>query len=233
MNPLNHIAIIMDGNGRYAKQQGKPRTYGHFKGTENARNIAIEAKELGVKTLTLYAFSSENWKRPKSEIDYLMGLPKVFFQSYLKELMEKNIRIKMIGSFAGLPKGVSDIFQAAIDETKNNTAMDLVFAMNYGSQNEIVEAVKSYTREVVNKKRGNDLDAAGFFDYFQSRSAGAVDLLIRTGGDQRISNFLLWQIAYAELIFVKDYWPDFTPERFRQTIVQYQERERRYGGLSE
>lgn len=228
---LKHVAIIMDGNGRWAKKNNKPRSFGHLEGTSNVRNIAIEANDLGIEVLTLYAFSTENWSRPLEEVNYLMQLPAIFFKKYLKELMEKNIKISMIGEFEQIPKATKDILQKAIKETQNNTGMVLNFAMNYGGQREIALAAKQYAEEVQSGKRANDLTEKEFSNYLMTKDFPPVDLLIRTSYELRISNFLLWQIAYAELMFIEESWPEFTPERFREVIHDFLNRERRFGGI--
>lgn len=224
---LEHVAIIMDGNGRWAKEQGKPRSFGHLKGTENVRNIAIQANDNHIKVLTLFAFSTENWGRPEDEVSYLMGLPEIFFSKYLKELMEKNIRISMIGNQEKIPEKTMKILNKAIEETKNNTGMILNFAMNYGSRNEIVLAINKIIAEGTVK----EITEETFPQYLMTKDFSDVDLLIRTSGEQRISNFLLWQIAYAELCFVDEAWPSFTVERFNEVLHDYHNRNRRFGGL--
>lgn len=227
MNIPQHVAIIMDGNGRWAKQQKKPRSYGHFVGTDNVRNIAIKAEELGIKVLTLYAFSTENWKRPTEEIDYLMSLPAVFMDKFLKELMEKNIKIETIGDLSALPEKTVKVLNEAVSKTKNNTAMTLVFALNYGGRSDIVNAVNEIIREG-NISRITEQDIS---NHISTKNYPEVDLMIRTGLDYRISNFLLWQLSYAELLFVDCYWPDFKGEKFAEAIEEYSNRQRRFGGL--
>ena len=230
-NSLRHIAIIMDGNGRWAKQNNKPRSFGHFKGVENVRNIAIAANKLDIEVLTLYAFSTENWSRPIEEVNYLMQLPDIFFKKYLKELMIENIKVEMIGEFNQVPQATKTILQAAIEQTKNNTGMTLNFAFNYGGQREITLAVKKYTQDVLNGKRENDLTEQEFSHYLMTNKFPDVDLLIRTSNEQRISNFLLWQLAYAELVFVAEPWPEFTTTKFQEVIKEFTNRHRRFGGV--
>ena len=227
-----HIAIIMDGNGRWAKAKGKVRTEGHYQGVKNVRDTAIYANELGVKCLTLYAFSTENWKRPEDEINYIMSLPKVFFASYLKELMEKNIRIRMMGEIERIPENARRIFLDAIEKTKNNTGMTLNFALNYGSRREIVLAARKYAEDVKNG-RINDIDENGFAEYLMTDSLPEIELLIRTSGEKRLSNFLLYQLAYSEMVFSEVYWPDFDYNEFDRCIDEFNHRKRRYGGLDE
>lgn len=228
-----HVAIIMDGNGRWAKQRGKVRTEGHFQGTKNVRNIAIYANDLGIKCLTLYAFSTENWKRPQQEVSYLMALPKVFFSSYIKELMEKNIRVKMIGNMEDIPANARNIFSDAIEQTKNNTGMILNFAVNYGSRNEIVQGIRQYAQDVAEGRRANDLSETEFNNYLMTKDLPEVDLLIRTSGEERISNFLLYQIAYSEFVFTDVLWPDFDGKELDKCLEIYYGRHRRFGGLDE
>ncbi len=232
MNKIRHVALIMDGNGRWAKKQNKSRTEGHYQGSENIRNIAIKANDLGVEVLTLYAFSTENWKRPLEEVNYLMKLPFIFFKSFLKELMEKNIRIEMIGEMDGIPIDTANVFKKAIDETKNNTGMVLCFAMNYGSRQEISKAASAYALDVKNNGVTPDCTPELFQRYLMTAAYPEIDCVIRTSGEMRISNFLLWQIAYSELIFVDVAWPEFTPTLFEDCIEQFKRRDRRFGGLT-
>ncbi len=230
MEKIRHVAIIMDGNGRWAKARGKIRTEGHFKGVEVVRDIAIAAKERGIEVLTLYAFSTENWKRSSEEVGYLMKLPALFFSRYLKELMEKNIRITMIGSLDGVPKDTAQILRKAMEQTRNNTAMTLNFAMNYGSRREITEAARAYAAEVASGKIANDCTEEQFEQYLMTAGLPPVDLCIRTSKEYRLSNFLLWQLAYAELIFVDVLWPDFTSDTLDECLLEFQRRDRRFGG---
>lgn len=229
--PFKHVALIMDGNGRWAKKKNLIRTVGHYRGSENVRELAIAANDLGVEVLTLYAFSTENWKRPADEVDYLMKLPAVFFKKFLKELMEKNIRIATIGQLEAFPEATRNILLDAIDQTKNNTGMVLVFAMNYGGQREIVLAAKQYAEDVKSGKITLDLTEEIFETYLMTKDYPPVDVCIRTSGEQRLSNFLLWQLAYAELVFVPEAWPDFTPQRLREILSDTANRERRFGGI--
>lgn len=221
-----HIAIIMDGNGRWAKEQGKPRTYGHYVGTDNVRNIAIKANEMGVEVLTLYAFSTENWKRPQEEVDYLMSLPKVFINKFLSELMEKNIRIQAIGDLSKVPLETRNVLLKAINDTANNTAMTLVFAINYGSRSEIVRAANLCIQEGISQISEEDIS-----NHLYTKDYPEIDLLIRTSLDYRLSNFLLWQLSYAEFYFTDVHWPDFDGEQFELAIAKFNERNRRFGGL--
>ena len=233
MEQLQHVAIIMDGNGRWAKAHGKVRTQGHLVGVDNVRNIAIKANDMNIKVLTVYAFSTENWKRPLEEVDYLMKLPALFFNKFMKELMEKNIKITMIGEMEGIPQETAKVLQRAIDETANNTGMILNFAMNYGSRREITLAAKKYALDVLDNKANLDIDEKEFGKYFMTADFPEVDLLIRTSGELRLSNFLLWQIAYTEFMFVDEPWPEFTPERFEYYCNEFLKRDRRFGGIKQ
>ncbi len=232
MEKLRHVAIIMDGNGRWAKKQNKIRTEGHYKGATTVRDIAIQANDEGIEVLTLFAFSTENWKRPLEEVNYLMKLPFVFFKKFLKELKEKDIRIQMIGNSDQIPKETMDLFNKAIDETKGNKGMILCFAMNYGSRDEILQATKHYAKEVVEGNASLDIDEKGFEKYLMTKDYPDIDCLIRTSGESRLSNFLLWQIAYCELIFVKKDWPEFTAEDFSKCCEEFKQRNRRFGGVT-
>lgn len=226
MSSLNHIAIIMDGNGRWAQKQNKMRTFGHYYGSENVREIALSALEVGVKTLTLYAFSTENWKRPQEEIDYLMKLPAVFFKKFLKELNEKGIRITTIGDLSKIPEKTREVMLDAIEKTKHNTNLTLNFALNYGSRDEIVRAVN----KIIDAKE-TKVTEASFECYLDTNGLDDVDLLIRTGGDKRLSNYLLWQMAYAEFMFLDMQWPEFNREIFLECVEDFNTRNRRFGGL--
>ncbi len=230
MGECKHVAIIMDGNGRWAKAKGYPRTQGHLVGTDNVRNIAIAANDEGIEVLTVYAFSTENWKRSKDEVEYLMKLPFLFFKKFIDELMEKNIRIMMIGEMNEIPKDTAKVLQKAIDQTAKNTGMILNFAMNYGSRREIVKGINEIVKDI---KNGKDINITedNFKNYLYTKDLPDVDLVIRTSGEQRISNFLLWQIAYSELIFIEEAWPEFTPEKFRECLQTFKNRDRRFGGV--
>lgn len=232
MKECKHIAIIMDGNGRWAKAQGLPRTAGHFAGSDNVRTIAIAASELGVEYLTLYAFSTENWKRSQDEVGYLMNLPAIFFKKYMKEFLDRGFRIRMIGELDALPEATRKVLRDAEEESKANTGLSLNIAMNYGSHREILLAAQAYAKDVMEGKQTLNIDEAGFEQYLMTKDFPPVDLLIRTSGEERISNYLLWQIAYAELEFVPESWPEFTPEVLKRCLEEYQKRDRRFGGVT-
>ena len=232
MNDLNHLAIIMDGNGRWAKQNKLPRTAGHYKGVEVLRNITIYANKLGIKCLTVYAFSTENWKRSEEEINYIMSLPKIFFNSYIKELMENNVKVMIIGDRDKVPKETMKVIDDAINTTKNNTGIILNFAFNYGARDEIVKAAQKYALDYKNGKV-NDLNEDIFNSYLYTNELPEVDLIIRTANEIRLSNFLLWQCAYSEFVFTDVLWPDFSNETLDKCIEEYNSRKRNFGGRDE
>ncbi len=226
------MAIIMDGNGRWAREHKKNRTYGHYIGTDNVRNIAIRANDLGIKVLTLYAFSTENWKRPAEEVNYLMSLPAVFIDRFLGELMEKGIRIETIGDMNAIPKATRDVLNRAIETTSHNTNMVLVFALNYGGRKEIVDGINEYVRDRESGRVTGEMTEELFEHYLYTRNYPPVEFMIRTSLDYRLSNFLLWQLSYAEFYFIDKYWPEFTPDDFEKAIEEFCRRNRRYGGLT-
>ncbi|MEW6008572.1 MAG: isoprenyl transferase [Candidatus Omnitrophota bacterium] len=227
-----HVAIIMDGNGRWAKKQGLPRSEGHKKGVERVREIVEEAARLKIKVLTLYAFSTENWKRPKKEINLLMRLLKVFLNKEIKNFNKNNIRFECIGRISQLPASVIESLERVRHITKNNNGLILNLALNYGSRPEIIDAlnniIKDYSSGRLNEK---NIDENIFSQYLYTKNLPDPDLLIRTSGEQRVSNFLLWQISYAELFFSKKLWPDFSADDFFEAILEYQNRARRFGGI--
>ena len=227
-----HIAIIMDGNGRWAKQRGEARSFGHQAGAETVHVIAEEAARLGVKYLTLYTFSTENWKRPAEEVSALMHL---LMDSIEEEtLMKNNIRFRIIGEMAKLPVHVAERLEQCIAHTSNNTGMTLVLALSYSSKWEITNAVKQIAEQVESHKLAiNDITDQTIDKYLETRFMPDPDLLIRTGGELRLSNYLLWQCAYSELYFCDTFWPDFKEEEFCKAIYDYQQRERRFGKTSE
>jgi undecaprenyl diphosphate synthase len=226
MNVPKHIAIIMDGNGRWATKQKKDRSFGHYYGSENVREIALTALDLGVEVLTLYAFSTENWKRPEEEISYLMKLPAIFFNKFLKELNEKGIRIMTIGDLSKIPDKTRLVIEDAVEKTKGNTKLVLNFALNYGSRDEIVRAMNAIIEVKLESVTEDILES-----YLDTAALPSVDLLIRTGGDHRLSNYLLWQVAYAEFVFLDEEWPLFNRELFTKCVEDFSLRNRRFGGL--
>ena len=230
MNVPNHIAIILDGNGRWAKERGMPRTYGHVKGCANLENICYDIKDLGVKYLTVYAFSTENWKRPEDEVSYLCKLPGLFFNKFINELMEKNIQVTFAGELEKFPKSTQDVINKAVNMTSKNTGLELCLAINYGSRREMLLSIKKYADEVASGKRENDLTEEEFSKYLFVPED--IDLMIRTSGELRISNYLLWQLAYAELIFTPVAWPDFDEKALKDCLDEFASRDRRFGGLT-
>lgn len=233
-NLPKHLAIIMDGNGRWAKQKGFLRAFGHENGTKSVR-ITVEAcAKLGIENLTLYAFSTENWNRPKLEVDTLMKLLVNSLKTELKTLQENNIRLNSIGNLDQLPKSIHKELTEVINLTKNNTRMTLTLALSYGSREELLNVVKNISDKVKNNIISIDsIDESIINQHLYTHNLPDVDLLIRTSGEHRISNFLLWQIAYAELFFVDVLWPDFKENDLYEAIISYQKRERRFGKTSE
>jgi len=229
-----HIAIIMDGNGRWAKQKGLIRAIGHENGTKSVRQTVEACAELGIKNLTLYAFSTENWKRPKLEVDTLMKLLVSSLKKEIKTLQDNNIKLNAIGNLSNLPNKVHKELNEVIENTRHNTHMTLTLALSYGSRDELLNAVKEISDKVKNNIiYSENIDESIINEHLYTRNLPDVDLLIRTSGEQRISNFLLWQIAYAELFFTKVLWPDFTQQHLCEAIIEYQNRERRFGKTSE
>jgi len=229
-----HIAIIMDGNGRWAKKQGEMRLFGHNFGVESVRNVLKAAKELNVKYLTLYAFSTENWNRPKEEVDGLMDLLVRTIAGEVEELHANGVRLMSIGNVEGLPNNCNDELQKAQESTKNNTEINLVLALNYSSKWEILEATKKIAEKIKSGELSPDGLTNEIFDAeLSTNGIPDPELLIRTSGENRISNFLLWQIAYSELYFTEVLWPDFTREHLFEAVFDYQNRERRFGLVSE
>ena len=230
----NHIAIIMDGNGRWAKERGKLRVFGHEKGAKAVKQVVEGCAELGVNNLTLYAFSTENWKRPKFEVQTLMKLLISSLRKEIKTLQENDIKLNAIGNLESLPSQVYRELIDVIELTKNNNRLTLTLALSYGSRDELINTVKQISVKVKNNIISPDkIDESVINEHLYTQNLPDVDLLIRTSGEQRISNFLLWQIAYAELYFTKIFWPDFTKEYLYEAIVNYQKRERRFGKTSE
>ncbi|MDO4670107.1 MAG: isoprenyl transferase [Aerococcus sp.] len=233
----NHVAVIMDGNGRWAEERGLKRTDGHREGLNAVRRVAIAAAEIGVKVLTVYAFSTENWKRPVTEVRYLMRLPELLEQEILPELLENNVRVEMMGFTDKVPKQTLKIIRRACEKTAHNTGLILNIAFNYGARAEIVAATKAIASEVkAGSLKVDAIDEQTISDHLLSHQLGEYadpDFLIRSSGEVRLSNYLLWQLAYAEMYFSTTKWPDFNREIFLECITQYQHRQRRYGGLTQ
>jgi undecaprenyl diphosphate synthase len=233
-NLPKHLAIIMDGNGRWAKKQGMLRAIGHENGTKSVRTTVEACAKLGIENLTLYAFSTENWNRPKLEVDLLMKLLINSLKKELATLVKNNIKLNSIGNLENLPKSVQKELIEVIEKTKNNTRMTLTLALSYGSREEIINAVKKISDKVKNNIISIDsIDDSIFNKHLYTHNLPDVDLVIRTSGEHRISNFLLWQIAYAEFYFTDVLWPDFSEENLYEAIISYQKRERRFGKTSE
>ncbi|VYT74043.1 isoprenyl transferase [Clostridium tertium] len=231
-NMPRHIAIIMDGNGRWAKQRKLPRTMGHKAGVETIRRVIKEAHVLGIKYLTLYAFSTENWKRPKDEVSALMKLLVEYLRSELQELNKNGVVIKILGDINKLPDDAQNEVNEAVELTKNNTGVVLNIAFNYGGRDEIVRAVKLVSNDVKSGKLNiEDIDEKDIEKYLYTDGIPDPDLIIRPSGEQRISNFLLWQCAYSEFWYSNVCWPDFKEEHLHEAIYDYQHRDRRYGGV--
>ena len=230
--PPRHIAVIMDGNGRWARQRGLPRTAGHKQGIEALRRTVKAANDIGVEFLTVYSFSTENWTRPRAEVIFLLELFRRFVRQDVAELHATGIRIRMIGSRSGLDRTLISLIDEAEQLTAKNTGMTLVVAFNYGGRQEIVEAARKMVAAVSSGEMTPDsLTVQNFSDFLDTAGWPEPDLLIRTGGEERISNFLLWQCAYTEFVFMPEYWPDFDGEALLKAIAIYQGRERRFGGL--
>jgi undecaprenyl diphosphate synthase len=227
-----HVAIIMDGNGRWAATRGLPRAEGHRRGVEALRRTVRAAGEIGIKILTIFSFSAENWSRPASEIGELMGLLRRFVRNDLAELHKSNVRVRVIGERVGLDPDIGRLLVEAEDLTRNNDGLTLVVAFNYGARQEIVRAARRVTEAVAQGRLTiADIDMDNFAGFLDAPDIPDPDLIIRTSGEQRLSNFLLWQSAYSELVFVPTYWPDFDRAALENAIIEYRRRERRFGGL--
>lgn len=231
----SHVAIIMDGNGRWAQKKHLPRIAGHKEGMNTVKKITKRSSQIGIKVLTLYAFSTENWQRPDSEVNFLMQLPVDFFDTFVPDLIKENIKVQVIGFSDQLPSHTKKAVMQAIEDTKNNTGMVLNFALNYGSRSEILEATKKIAKMVKEDKLElEEIDEALFETQLMTAFLGEnqeVDYMIRTSGEERLSNFLLWQNAYSEFYFTKEPWPDFDEQSLEDAISIYQKRHRRFGGL--
>jgi len=229
-----HVAIIMDGNGRWAKQHGHERSFGHENGVSTVRQVTEIASEVGVEFLTLYTFSTENWNRPQDEVDALMNLIVVSIEQQTPDLIKNNVRLTTIGDIGRMPEFASSRLAKCMEDTSHCTGLVLCLALSYSSRWEIVEACRELAREVASGTlQPGAIDDALLSAHLSTREMPDPDLLIRTGGDLRVSNYLLWQIAYSELYFTSKYWPDFTKEDFVDAVADYQARERRYGKTSE
>ncbi len=229
-----HVAIIMDGNGRWAKAKGKDRSFGHQEGVVSVRKIMDAVTQLGLKYLTLYTFSTENWNRPEEEVQALMSLLVSAIHRETPDMMKKNVRLTAIGDLSRLREDAYNTLQECIDTTSANTGTTLVLALSYSSRWEITRAARQLAQEVLEQKiNPNDITEAMVSDHLTTKNIPDPDLLIRTGGEKRISNFLLWQLSYAEFFYTDEFWPDFREEELYEAILYYQQRERRFGKTSE
>lgn len=229
-----HIAIILDGNGRWAKAKGMPRNYGHAQGSKNVERICEEAYRMGVKYLTVYAFSTENWNRPKDEVDALMKLLRNYMKTCIKTAAKNDMKVRVIGDKTGLDEDIRNRIAELEEATKDNGGLNFQIALNYGSRDEIVRAVRRVSEDVKEGKvKPEDIDEKMFETYLDTHGIPDPDLMIRTSGELRLSNYLLWQLAYTEFYFTDIPWPDFTKEELSKAIEQYNRRDRRYGGVKE
>ncbi|WP_453996888.1 isoprenyl transferase [Bacillus nitroreducens] len=227
----NHIAIIMDGNGRWARKRSLPRTAGHHEGMKVVKKVTKLASRLGVKTLTVYAFSTENWKRPEDEVNYLLKLPQEFMGTFLPELIEENVQVRIMGNKNAIPAHTQQAVDKAVNDTKHNTGLVLNFALNYGGRAEILDAVNNIVTDYQEGRIHKQIDEELFSGYLMSAGLADPDLLIRTSGEIRLSNFMLWQLAYTEFWFTDVLWPDFKEQHLLEAISGFQKRGRRFGGL--
>ncbi len=229
-NIPRHVAIVMDGNGRWAQSRHQPRLYGHKVGADSVREVVETAVEIGVEVLTLYAFSTENWKRPEKEVSGLMSILRSYLLSELSRMLKNNIRLTCSGEMDRLPENVRQVLQASIAKTTHNTKLTLNLALSYGSRDEILRAARNIATKCVEGDISvNDIDEEMFSDNLYTRGLIDPDLLVRTSGESRLSNFLLWQASYAEILFTDVMWPDFRRKEFLEAIAEYQRRERRFG----
>ena len=232
MNVPQHIAIILDGNGRWAKAKGMPRNYGHVQGSKNVEKICEEAWRMGIKYLTVYAFSTENWSRPQNEVDALMKLLRNYMKTCLKTAAKNDMKIRVIGDIEPLDEDIKSRIRELEEATANNGGLNFTIALNYGSRDEMIRAIRKIAKDCVDGKVDPDeIKEETFEQYLDTKGIPDPDLMIRTSGEQRLSNFMLWQLAYAEFIFTPVCWPDFDEKELHKAIWLYQNRERRYGGL--
>ncbi|AYU55074.1 isoprenyl transferase [Staphylococcus debuckii] len=231
-NIPEHIAIIMDGNGRWAKKRKMPRIKGHYEGMQTIKKITRAANDIGVKYLTLYAFSTENWSRPEQEVNYIMNLPVNFLKTFLPELIERNVKVETIGFTDDLPASTMKAINHAKEKTAQNDGLKLIFAINYGGRAEITDSVRRMFDDMIERgQKSSDITEEVINEYLMTSQYPDPELLIRTSGEQRISNFLIWQISYSEFIFDQKLWPDFDEDELMDCIKIYQKRQRRFGGL--
>ncbi len=234
MNVPQHVAIILDGNGRWAKKRGMPRNYGHAQGAKNVEKICEEAWRMGIKYLTVYAFSTENWNRPQNEVDALMKLLRNYMKTCLKTAAQNDMKVRLIGDITRLDEDIQKRILELEEATKDNGGLNFQIAINYGSRDEMIRAMKKLSDDCMKGSvKAEDITEELFSDYLDTKGIPDPDLLIRTSGELRLSNFLLWQLAYAEFYFTDVPWPDFTKEELEKAVVQYNSRDRRYGGVKE
>ena len=234
MNIPQHVAIILDGNGRWAKSKGMPRNYGHIEGAKTVEKICEEAWKMGIKYLTVYAFSTENWKRPKEEVDALMKLLRNYMKNCLKTASKNNMVVRVIGDKTGLDEDIREKIEELEKVSSTNTGLHFQIAINYGSRDEIVRSVRKVMEDVkAGKIEADQMDEAMFDSYLDTAGIPSPDLLIRTSGEQRLSNFLMWQLAYTEFYFTEVPWPAFTKDDLEKAIEKYNSRDRRFGGVKE
>lgn len=234
MNVPQHIAIILDGNGRWAKSKGMPRNYGHAQGSKNVERICEEAWRMGIKYLTVYAFSTENWNRPQSEVDALMTLLRNYMKTCLKTAEKNDMKIRVIGDMTPLDEDIKKRIHELVESSKNNNGLNFTIALNYGSRDEMVRAARAMAQDCADGRlKADEIDEKVFASYLDTCELPDPDLLIRTSGEQRLSNYLLWQLAYSEFYFTDVPWPDFTKEELVRAIEQYNSRDRRYGKIKE
>lgn len=234
MNVPQHVAIILDGNGRWAKSKGMPRNYGHAQGSKNVERICEEAWRMGIKYLTVYAFSTENWNRPKSEVDALMKLLRNYMKTCLKTAEKNDMKIRVIGDVTALDEDIKGRIKELEEASKNNNGLNFTIAINYGSRDEMIRATRRLAQDCVDGKvEVSDIDEKLYETYLDTHGVPDPDLLIRTSGELRLSNYLLWQLAYTEFYFTDVLWPDFTKEELVKAIEQYNSRDRRFGGVKE
>lgn len=229
-----HVAVIMDGNGRWAKRQGLPRIMGHRKGADSLKDLLRCCKDWGIPALTAYAFSTENWGRPLEEVGFLMALIERVLRRELREMMKENVKISFVGDLSGLPQSLQEEIEHSMEETKDNRSVHFTVATNYGGRQEILQACRTIASQV---KQGlidpQDIDETMFAKHLCTANVGDPDLLIRTSGEMRLSNFLLWQMAYAELYITDKFWPEFDRQEFHRALTAYQKRDRRFGKVSD
>lgn len=232
MKVPNHVAIILDGNGRWAKSKGMPRNYGHVRGAQNLEVICEDAYNMGIKYLTVYLFSTENWKRSQDEVDALMKLFRKYTKTCIKTARENNMKVRVLGDPSALAPDLQESLKNLVESSKENTGLNFQIAINYGSRDEIVRAVRKMAQDCVDgKRRPEELTEAVFSEYLDTAEVPDPDLLIRTSGEQRLSNYLLWQLAYTEFYFIDVPWPAFDKKELEKAIEKYNSRDRRYGGL--